>query len=147
MRKINIYLLVIFVLMACKQSTELIISFSNPEIEYSGRIDFSKEEAADIYWSGSSVKINFEGTSIQALLKDESGDNYYNVIVDNDSIFILRPTTKKQYHELASNLTEGKHTVEIFKRTEWSSGKTSFYGFKLDANSKMLPNLIQKKER
>ena len=147
MRKINIYLLVIFVLMACKQSTELIISFSNPEIEYSGRIDFSKEEAADIYWSGSSVKINFEGTSIQALLKDESGDNYYNVIVDNDSIFILRPTTKKQYHELASNLTEGKHTVEIFKRTEWSSGKTSFYGFKLDANSKMLPKSNSKKRK
>ena len=145
MRKINIYLLVIFVLMACKQSTELIIPFSNSEIEYSGRIDFSKEEAADIYWSGSSVKINFEGTSIQALLKDESGDNYYNVIIDNDSIFILRPTTKKQYHELASNLTEGKHTVEIFKRTEWNSGKTSFYGFKLDANSKMLPKSNSKK--
>ena len=92
MKKINIYLLVIFVLMACKQTTELIIPFSNSEIEYSGRIDFSKEEAANIYWSGSSVKINFEGTSIQALLKDESGDNYYNVIIDNDSIFILRPT-------------------------------------------------------
>ena len=147
MRKINIYLLVIFVLMACKQSTELIIPFSNSEIEYSGRIDFSKEEAANIYWSGSSVKINFEGNSIQALLKDESGDNYYNVIVDNDSIFILRPTTKKQYHELASNLTKGKHTVEIFKRTEWDRGKTSFYGFKLDANSKMLPKSNSKKRK
>ena len=147
MRKINIYLLVIFVLMACKQSTELIIPFSNSEIEYSGRIDFSKEEAADIYWSGSSVKINFEGTSIQALLKDESGDNYYNVIIDNDSIFILRPTTKKQYHELASNLTKGKHTVEIFKRTEWDRGKTSFYGFKLDANSKMLSKSDSKKRK
>jgi len=147
MKKINIYLLVIFVLMACKQTTELIIPFSNSEIEYSGRIDFSKEEAANIYWSGSSVKINFEGTSIQALLKDESGDNYFNVIVDNDSVFILRPTTKKQYHELASNLTEGKHTVEIFKRTEWNSGKTSFYGFKLDANSKMLPKSNSKKRK
>ena len=133
--------------MACKQSTELIIPFSNSEIEYSGRIDFSKEEAADIYWSGSSVKINFEGTSIQALLKDESGDNYYNVIIDNDSIFILRPTTKKQYHELASNLTKGKHTVEIYKRTEWDRGKTSFYGFKLDANSKVLSKSDSKKRK
>jgi lysophospholipase L1-like esterase len=147
MRNINIYLLVIFVLMTCKQSTELIIPFSNSEIEYSGRIDFSKEEAADIYWSGSSVKINFEGTSIQALLKDESGDNYYNVIIDNDSIFILRPTTKKQYHELASNLTKGKHTVEIYKRTEWDRGKTSFYGFKLGANSKTLSKSDSKKRK
>ena len=79
MRKINIYLLVIFVLMACKQSTELIIPFSNSEIEYSGRIEFSKDESADIYWSGSSVKINFEGTSIQALLKDDvSEESFYS---------------------------------------------------------------------
>ena len=79
------------VFMACKDNNELVIPFSNSEIEFSGRIDFSQEEAAEIYWSGSSIKIYFEGESIQALLKDASGDNYY--------IFHFKPKTKKPASE------------------------------------------------
>ena len=79
------------------------------------------DTSANLIWPGSSVKINFEGQSISALLKDETGDNYYNVIIDNDSLFILRPGTKKEYHILASNLSKGPHTIEIFKRTWWNN--------------------------
>ena len=139
MKKIHHLLFIImFVIMACKDNNELVIPFSNPEIEFSGRIHFIKDKAAEIYWSGSSIKINFEGESIEALLKDESGDNYYNVILDNDSISILRPSKSKQYHQLASGLSEGKHTVELFKRAEWDRGKTSFYGFKINSGAKLL---------
>ena len=31
-----------------------------------------------------------------------------------------------------------KHTIEIFKRTEWDRGKTSFYGFQIKGNPKLL---------
>ncbi|MFT4684611.1 MAG: hypothetical protein ACI863_001218, partial [Flavobacteriales bacterium] len=78
MRKIYILILTI-ILMNCSDKKELFIPFSNPEIEFSGRIDFTEDKAAEMYWSGSSIKMNFEGESIQALLKDESGDNYYNI--------------------------------------------------------------------
>ena len=147
MRKIHQLLFIIMVFMACKDNNELVIPFSNSEIEFSGRIDFSQEEAAEIYWSGSSIKIYFEGESIQALLKDASGDNYYNIILDNDSTFILRPNTTKQYYELASNLPEGKHSIEIFRRTEWNRGKTSFYGFKLTNSSRILSKPASKKRK
>ena len=53
MRKIHQLLFIIMVFMACKDNNELVIPFSNSEIEFSGRIDFSQEEAAEIYWSGS----------------------------------------------------------------------------------------------
>ena len=119
--------------MSCKNNNELVIPFSNSEIAFSGRIDFSQEEAAEIYWSGSSIKINFEGESIEALLKDESGDNYYNVILDNDSISILRPSKVQTIPSTSFGIvSEGKHTVELFKRAEWDRGKTSFYGFKIN---------------
>jgi lysophospholipase L1-like esterase len=148
MRKIHKLLFIITViLMSCKNNNELIIPFSNSEIAFSGRIDFSQEEAAEIYWSGSSIKINFEGESIEALLKDESGDNYYNVILDNDSISILRPTKVKQYHQLASGLSKGKHTVELFKRAEWDRGKTSFYGFKINSGAKLLSKSAPKNRK
>lgn len=135
-----------FIFFGCSEKEELIISFSNSGINYTGRINMS-ETSANLIWPGSSVKINFEGQSISALLKDETGDNYYNVIIDNDSLFILRPGTKKEYHILASNLSKGPHTIEIFKRTEWSSGKTDFYEFKINTNAKLLAPIKNKKRK
>ena len=138
---------IVVILMGCSDNKELSISFSDSEIKYWGRIDTSKVEAAELYWSGTSIKMNFEGESIEALMKDESGDNYYNVIIDNDSISIIRPSTTKQYYQLASNLSRGKHSIEIFRRTEWNRGKTSFYGFKISNNAKILPKSLPKKRK
>ena len=134
-------------LIGCSAKNELIISASNSDISYSGRIDMSGGEYAGLNWPGSSIKINFEGASIKALIQDASGDNYYNVILDNDSLFILRPETTKQYHVLASNLSKGKHTIEIFRRTEWDRGQTDFYGFKINTNAKLLAKSAPKKRK
>ncbi len=132
---------------ACSGQQDLIIDYSNPQIDYSGRIDTSKSGAADLYWSGTTIKINFEGDSIAALFKDERGDNYYNVIIDNDSLYVLRPDTSKRYYQLASGLSEGKHTIEIFKRTEWDRGKTTFYGFQIKGNATVLPKQAPRKRK
>ena len=132
---------------SCNNKSEVIIRYTNPAIAYSGRIDAKKNEGADLYWPGTSVKINFEGDSIWALLKDESGDNYYNVIIDLDNISIFRPDTVQKYFLLASNLKKGKHTLEIFKRTEWDKGKTTFLGFKIKGNARVLPRQPSKKRK
>jgi len=107
------------------------VKFNSSQIEYMGRIG-QTDSTAEIYWSGSSVKIEFEGTSVSATLQDEHGDNYFNVIIDDNSIFVLRPDSIKKTYPLASNLKEGKHSLQLFKRTEWTKGKTSFYGFQFD---------------
>ena len=146
----RIFLLTIIalpILHGCKSDKELFISYSNPEIEYWGRIDTTGIDGAELYWSGTSVKINFEGESIHALLKDESGDNYFNVIIDNESLFILRPDTIKQYYQLASQLSGGSHSVEIFKRTEWNRGKTIFFGFKIGNKPELLSKSTPKKRK
>lgn len=134
-------------LFGCKNSNELLISYTNPQIEYGGRIDTTQNKGADLYWSGSSVKINFEGRSIFATLKDDTGDNYYNVIIDNDSIHIIRPNTIQTTYLLAKGLTKGKHSVEIFKRTEWDRGKSTFFNFKIKGNAKVLPKAAPKKRK
>ncbi|MEJ6575991.1 MAG: SGNH/GDSL hydrolase family protein [Emcibacteraceae bacterium] len=134
-------------LISCSAKNELIVDPSDPAIEYSGRINRSSEESVRLNWPGSSIRINFEGASIAALLQDESGDNYYNVILDNDSLFILRPQTIKQYQVLASNLSKGPHTIEIFRRTEWNNGLTNFYGFKINTNAKLLAKSPLKKRK
>ena len=140
-------ILVSVLLVSCSAKNELIVDPSDPAIEYSGRINTSSGESAGLSWPGSSIRINFEGASIAALLQDKSGDNYYNVILDNDSLFILRPETTKQYHVLASNLSKGPHTIEIFRRTEWDRGQTDFYGFKINTNAKLLAKSPSKKRK
>lgn len=131
----------------CSGNKELYIDYSHPEITFSGRIDTSKIKAAELFWPGSSTQINFKGESIYAIFEDEKGDNYYNVMLDNDSLFILRPDTIKRSYLLASGLSKGKHSIEIFKRTEWDRGKTNFYGFKITGNPKVLPKQTPKKRK
>ncbi len=136
-----------FFALSCSRKEPLFIEYSNPEIAYEGRIDSSDKQSAALIWSGTSVKINFEGKAIKALLKDEEGNNYYNVIIDNESMNLLRPDTSKKYYTLASGLSKGKHSVEIFKRNEWARGKSYFYGFMLEGNSKLIPKNAEKKRK
>ncbi len=104
-----------------------------------GRIGKPNEEKAVFYWPGTSVKINFEGTSLQAHLKDNTGKSYYNVILNGDSISLLQPDTVLRSYVLANNLAPGKHSVELFRRTEWDFGITDFHGFQLEKGAKVLP--------
>lgn len=148
MRKFSILILIATLLFSgCKNEKEIFIDFKHPEIEYWGRVDTSNINATELYWSGSSIKINFEGESIKALLKDETGDNYYNVIIDEKDITILNPDTTKQLYQLASKLSEGRHSIEIFKRTEFARGKTIFYGFQIGENDKILAKSPEKKRK
>ncbi len=121
----------------CRHKT--FVPFSNRNIEYEGRIARTPH-AAVFYWPGTSAKIYLRGKgSVYALLKDEKGKNYYNIILDNESIRLLHPDTAKRAWLLASGFSEGKHSVEIFKRTEWDRGSTEFFGFLLRGNFKILP--------
>jgi len=119
-------------------SSSKFISYNNENIKYNGRINMDTGDKAILYWSGSSIKIYFVGTEIKALLKNEKMENYYNIIVD-DSLYILEPSTTKQWYTLASGLSNTKHTVEIFRRGEWKScGKTYFYGFEVPGQTEIL---------
>ncbi|MBF9254660.1 electron transporter RnfD [Pontibacter sp. 172403-2] len=120
-------------------SSDGFADYKNDKIAYTGRIGMQGPEAAELYWSGTSVKINFDGTSVKAWLQDETGDNYYNVIIDGDSLHLLRPDTTRRAYTLTYNLPEGKHTLELFKRTEYDRGKTLFYGFDLGSGTALLP--------
>ena len=129
--------IVALLLSGCKDS-DITIPVTDQNIAYMGRVEMT-DSAATLIWPGTSVKISFEGESVFATLKDEKGENYYNIVLDEDSIIVLHPGTSKKQYLLTSNLTKGKHSIEIFKRTEWDRGNTNFYGFKIGGNAKLLP--------
>jgi len=108
----------------------------NNALVYNGRVQNDTDSVA-IYWPGTSLTFRFEGTGVTALLKDESGSNYFNVIIDNDSLRYFRLDKFKTRHALAEGLENGPHTIQLIKRTESDKGATWLYG--LSIVGKLLP--------
>ncbi len=123
-----------------------LLSPNSPELYYQGRISRTADAAA-LTWSGSSVTVHFKGTAIAAILQDTDTANYYNVIVDGKEPFKIHTETSKKTYALATDLPDGNHTVQLFKRTEWTKGKTWFYGFEVPSSTKLLPPVAAPKRK
>lgn len=128
-------LLAVFALSCSKPERHL--SFNHPEITYEGRISY-RSDAAELAWSGTSVSVKFKGTGISVTMQDLDTANYYNVIIDNEVISVLKPDSLKKDYVLATGLTDTEHHLKLFKRTEWDKGKTLFYGFEIAEGGKVL---------
>lgn len=141
----NILIILMITVLSCTRK-EIVIKPDHKYIKYMGRIDSTDNSNYKLFWSGTSAKVKFKGTTIKTLIWDEKGKNYYNVIVD-DSLYILYLDDYKRWYTLASNLKDTIHTVELFKRTEFKSGTTNFYGFRLSDGGKILPLIKNCKNR
>lgn len=146
MAKIKSFFLLLTLLLLTNDIQAKTVKFNNPNISYEGRILY-RPDAAVLSWSGTSVTIKFKGTKISAEIQDLDTANYYNVIVDNKVSFKLHTETTKKKYLLASGLSNGNHTVQLFKRTEWDKGKTLFFGFETPDGTKLLPPAAPKKRK
>jgi hypothetical protein len=124
----NLFIICLLWVCVNYQSIAQTVKSNDPHIHYMGRIDH-KDGASVLAWPGTSVQINFKGTSVDAVLQDERGDNFYNVIVDGKVTGKIHPDATKKTYTLVSGLPNGKHSLELFKRTEWTMGKTFLYQF------------------
>ena len=130
--------------LSCAQNK--IISYNNPDLYYQGRIIYN-DSAVVFSWPGNSVTVWFEGTGISAIIQDADAANYYNIIIDDNNISKIHTDTVKQIYSLASGLSDEKHKVELFKRTEWDKGKTFFYGFETSNSTVILhPQPVPKRK-
>ena len=107
------------------------INASDSRIIYIGRV-IKNDSTATIFWPGTQTIIKFNGTELFVTMEDQRGDNYYQIIIDNDSSFVLRPDKGTHTYMLAHNLKRQTHTITLFKRTEYIFGKTVLYKFFTD---------------
>ncbi|HTD42175.1 MAG TPA: SGNH/GDSL hydrolase family protein [Mucilaginibacter sp.] len=145
MRKLYFFVMFLVANTSC-YSQNIVVKSHDVHIRYSGRIAMT-DDAAELSWSASSIKMNFKGTSVKATLKDEHGYDYWSVIIDGNVVSVIQPDSIQKQYTLASGLTDGNHTVELFKRTEWPMGKMWFYGFELDRNASVLQPPPQQKRK
>ncbi|MEO6547880.1 MAG: SGNH/GDSL hydrolase family protein [Ferruginibacter sp.] len=114
------------------------VSFADKHISYMGRIGVN-DTCAEIYWTGSSIKLNVKDTkTVKALLGNEAGNDWYYVIVDGNNPVKINIEKEKKLYTLAANLNAGKHAVELFKITNTDFITARFYGFELDGAARIL---------
>ncbi len=116
------------------QSQPGFISPDNSNLLYTGRIDFSNPSAPMISWPGTSIKANFTGKVLKVKLDDQFGKNYFSVIIDNEIYhpYVIEAKKGENEYTISTSLSDGKHSLEIYKRTEGEEGHTSFKGFVID---------------
>lgn len=123
-----------------KELTKIDNSAANPNIHYVGRFDLSKPKKASFAWSGSSIYARFEGKKCFLKFKNHSESNFFNIFIDNtESPIVLVLNAEQEIYKIAENLSEGNHTILIFKQTEARCGEVDFFGFELERNKKLLP--------
>src|SRR6185437_17179731 len=119
---LSLTLLVAYHLNGFSQDT---LSFKDKHISYQGRILFTND-AATLMWPGTSFTVNFVGTGISGIFKDQDTSNYYNIIIDKDSIRTIQFDTVKKVVPLAEGLPYGKHSLRFLKERNGIKEKPGF---------------------
>ncbi len=93
-------------------------------------------------WSGSALRVRFEGPRIEVLLRDRATGvegNAFAVVVDDGDPWALFLQRGKTRYVLADDLPEGEHTLLLLKRTEAGVGAVEFVGFDLPGGRILVP--------
>jgi len=139
--KLKALYLSLITLVAAQLSASELISPDNENLQYTGRVDFSDVQSPRITWAGSIIKANFTGNHLGIIMNDDRGENFFNVIIDgNDTYpYVLQCKEGEQHYTVATQLGEGPHSLEIYKRTEGSNGGTHFLGLEIEDDAELLP--------
>ena len=141
--KYSVLLLITGLNFSCTAQTA--VKFNDAKIRYSGRVAMS-DSTAVLAWPGTSVDINFKGTGIVATLNDERGDNYYNVIIDGKVMKNLHLKSGKTADTLITGLPDSDHHLELFKRTEFSMGRTQLFSLQTIGGTFLAPPAAKKRK-
>jgi hypothetical protein len=106
-----------------------------PAVRFVGRIDRGDPKGERFAWSGSGIVAAFTGTSVGIKL---GGGQQYTVLLDG----VLRPKlvpASANVVSIATGLPEGRHVVELYRRSEAEWGESQFLGFDFGAGALLAP--------
>jgi len=148
---ITIFFLIISVIATAQSSKNDLKFFAadNPNIQYTGRIDFANPALPRFWQPGVYITIKFVGTDCQVILNDEilwgTKHNYLEIVVDGRSVR-LRTKMKTDTIIAAKNLSAGIHTLVICKNTEANIGYLELAGIRCRQLVKPAPKPTRKIE-
>ncbi len=116
------------------------ISSDDKRLQYCGRIDFDDPKAPVFVYAASSVFIQFTGKSIAVRLADKRAywSSRMGYILDGrQSQFILASDEEMHTYQIADDLEDAEHTLQLFKRMD-ACHIVTFGGFELDQGASVL---------
>lgn len=116
------------------QDPVVMIDADDPNILYTGRVDFTDPKAPRFWAPGVYITLKFTGGSCEIFLNDEllNGDshNYIEVVVDGGPPIRMQLRAKSNRLQVAKDLAGDVHTLTICKNTESGVGYLEFEGVK-----------------
>jgi lysophospholipase L1-like esterase len=135
-RNIFILIFLIFSGVATAQSSKSDLQFfaaDDPNIQYTGRIDFTNSKLPRFWQPGVYISTKFAGSNCQVILNDEvlwgTKHNYLEIVVDGKPVR-LQTRSKRDTIAVAQNLSTGVHTLVICKNTEANIGYLELVGIR-----------------
>jgi len=140
MKKYFAFFLLAILLGACGSiQRDITVHPSNENIQYEGRTDHSNPDSVLMFWPGTNITFKFKGTGARALLIDEKGENYFNVIVNGEPKKVIHLAQGDSVYTLVENLHDTVHIISLVKRTEAHEGGTAFKKLWLSGKTSLLP--------
>ncbi|HEY2408632.1 MAG TPA: SGNH/GDSL hydrolase family protein [Polyangiaceae bacterium] len=124
------------------------VDADDPNIVYSGRVDFTAPKAPKFSLSGVAISANFHGTAANLKLTDQyrygKWVNFFDVSIDGGPAtrVMAKAATTTATFSVAAGLADADHTIRVVKRTEANVGFSQFNGFEFGSPSnggKILP--------
>lgn len=140
MKKILLLSFLLFYSSAFHVFANVTIKADNPNFQYTGRIDFTSQDKPIIYWPGSYIKANFEGSLLVISLDDKTGQSFYEVYIDENYNlpYVIDCAAGVKDYPIVSGLKDTAHSFIVFRRTEASTGSTAFLGIQLADGKNLL---------
>jgi hypothetical protein len=113
-------------------SSGIFFTADNPNIQYTGRIDFSNPKLPRAWAPGVYLKAKFAGTFCNVLVNDQAvgGNtfNYFEIIVDDTIMYRVQTTGNENVIKVVKDLANKEHTIVVCKNTEANIGYIEFKG-------------------
>ena len=113
-----------------------LIEADDPNLQYTGRIDFTDPKRPRFWAPGAYIKARFKGPLCDVVVNDEqqrgTDHNYLEIVVDDGKPIRLRTTGAANTIRAADGLSDGPHAITVCKDTESGIGYLEFIGFRCE---------------
>ncbi len=152
-----VYLLALSIFMTCifqspihaQQKDLSFFAADNPNIQYTGRIDFTDPKLPRFWQPGVYISAKFTGPDCEVILNDEvlwgKNHNFLEIVIDGKAVR-LQAKAKRDTINVAENLSAGEHSLVICKNTEANIGYFELVGIRCKQLVKPVAKPVRKIE-
>jgi len=98
-------------------------------VRWFGRVDLTTDPQHPRFaWSGTGFVARFMGTSLSASLNNGATTTLFKPVVDGVPQAVISASAGQSTYMLATALSSGVHTVELYKQTEGAQGNSQLMG-------------------